>query len=267
MPSSRASRSPTSPITAPKGSSSEALDQLLAQLPVEGEAQAKQAEIEPLIAMGEQVLAEGDAARAASIFRQIRDMAPDNPEVVGGLARALIADGQGRRGAGVARFAAGRSWPSMPRSRGPGRRSSWRRRAGRGRHRPIEARLAANPDDHEARFELANARDGGRRPRRRRRRAARDHRPRPGLERGRGARAASCNCSRRQGSRTRGRGRSGGGFRRCCSHERQAADPRADLPAGRGDPVPALAAAAAHLRAALPRRWSATRSPAAGGSA
>ena len=34
------------------------------QLPIEGEGAAPQAEIEPLIAMGEQVLAEGDAARA-----------------------------------------------------------------------------------------------------------------------------------------------------------------------------------------------------------
>src|SRR4028118_2075431 len=55
------------------------LDQILAQLPVEGEAQQLEAEIEPLIAMGEQVLADGDAERAVSIFQQILDMAPDNP--------------------------------------------------------------------------------------------------------------------------------------------------------------------------------------------
>src|SRR3712207_1886699 len=39
------------------------LDQLLAQLGVAGEAQAREAEIEPLIAMGEEVLAGGDAER------------------------------------------------------------------------------------------------------------------------------------------------------------------------------------------------------------
>ena len=44
------------------------LDQLLRQLPIEGEAQAQEAELEPLIAMGEEVLAEGDAARALSVF-------------------------------------------------------------------------------------------------------------------------------------------------------------------------------------------------------
>src|SRR3954466_2065972 len=71
-----------------------ALDQILGQLPVEGEAQQLEAEIEPLIAMGEQVLGEGDAERAANIFQQIIEMAPDNPEAIGGLARALLAAGK-----------------------------------------------------------------------------------------------------------------------------------------------------------------------------
>ena len=89
MRSTAGSRSRTSPTIAPKVSSKKALDQLLAQLKIEPEGATAQAEIEPLIAMGEQVLGEGDAPRAASIFRQVRDMAPDNPEVIGGLVRAL----------------------------------------------------------------------------------------------------------------------------------------------------------------------------------
>ena len=45
--------------------------------------------------MGEQVLGEGDAAaRASTSSAQVREMAPDNPEVIGGLARALIAAGE-----------------------------------------------------------------------------------------------------------------------------------------------------------------------------
>src|SRR6476469_6814081 len=74
-----------------EGQLKKALDQLLTQLKIEPEGAVPQAEIEPLVAMGEQVLAEGDAPRAVSIFRQVQDMAPDNPEVIGGLARALIA--------------------------------------------------------------------------------------------------------------------------------------------------------------------------------
>src|SRR5437764_6286109 len=77
-----------------EGQIKKALDQLLTQLKIEPEGATPQAEIEPLIAMGEQVLSDGDAPRAVSIFRQVRDMAPDNPEVIGGLARALVAAGE-----------------------------------------------------------------------------------------------------------------------------------------------------------------------------
>ncbi len=77
-----------------EGQLSAMLDQILAQLPIEGEAQQLEAEIEPLVAMGEDVLASGDSARAESIFRQIIEMAPENPEALAGLARALLASGK-----------------------------------------------------------------------------------------------------------------------------------------------------------------------------
>ena len=70
------------------------LDQLLKQLPVQGEAQALEAEIEPLIAMGEEVLASGDARRAVGVFAQIVEMAPDNPAAMSGLIRAHVAAGE-----------------------------------------------------------------------------------------------------------------------------------------------------------------------------
>jgi putative thioredoxin len=70
------------------------IDQILRQLPVEaGAADAGDADIEPLIAMAEQVLADGDAARALSIFDQIVDIAPDHPTVLAGRVRALVAAG------------------------------------------------------------------------------------------------------------------------------------------------------------------------------
>ena len=132
-----------------------ALDQLLAQLKIEPEGATPQAEVEPLIAMGEQVLADGDAARAVSIFRQILDMAPDNAEVLGGMARALIAAGEldearalldgladeQKNKPEVARAIAALEVASAP-------------KVDTG---PLEARLAANADDHEARFEIAAA--------------------------------------------------------------------------------------------------------------
>lgn len=70
------------------------LDQILRQLPVAGEAQSVEAEIEPLIAMGEQVLGEGDAERALSIFEQLAEMAPEHAAVADGRARALVALGR-----------------------------------------------------------------------------------------------------------------------------------------------------------------------------
>jgi putative thioredoxin len=72
----------------------QALDQLLAQLPIDGGAGDAQAEIAPLIATGEEVLADGDGERAAGIFSQIVEMAPEEPGAQAGLVRALLAAGR-----------------------------------------------------------------------------------------------------------------------------------------------------------------------------
>jgi len=70
------------------------LDQLLEKLPVEdGDGDSPAQEIAPLIEMGEQVLAEGDAERAAGIFMQLAEMASGDAQVQAGLIRALIAAG------------------------------------------------------------------------------------------------------------------------------------------------------------------------------
>ena len=140
-----------------EGQLKRALDQLLAQFKIEAEGASPQAEIEPLIAMGEQVLNDGDAPRAVSIFRQIRDMAPDNAEVIGGLARALVTAGELDEArdvlGGVPDDLAKK--PEIGRARAALEVAS---AAPEADTTALEARLAANPDDHEARFELASAR-------------------------------------------------------------------------------------------------------------
>lgn len=69
------------------------IDQLLARLPITGGA-AQAQDVAPLLAMGEEVLGAGDAARAVSIFAQIVEMAPENGAANGGLVRALVAAGE-----------------------------------------------------------------------------------------------------------------------------------------------------------------------------
>lgn len=70
------------------------LDQLLAKLPVQPGGAAPQQDLAPLIAMGEEALAANDGERAASIFMQILEMAPDNAEVLAGLIRGLVTAGR-----------------------------------------------------------------------------------------------------------------------------------------------------------------------------
>jgi len=138
-----------------EGQLKKALDQLLAQLKIEPEGATPQAEIEPLVAMGEQVLADGDAERAVNIFRQVQELAPDDAAVIGGLARALIAAGKADEARqlldGLSDEQAKK--PEIARARAALEVAS----APAADTSALEARLAANPDDHEARFELASA--------------------------------------------------------------------------------------------------------------
>lgn len=136
------------------------LDQLLAQLPIESEASARAIEIAPLIEMGEGVIAEGDGERAVGIFAQIAEMAPDNAAAHGGLIRALLLAGDVAAAqaaldavpaeiaddAAIAQaksaLALAADAPDLSELAG------------------FEAAVAANPDDHQARFDLAAAQIG-----------------------------------------------------------------------------------------------------------
>ena len=133
------------------------LDQLIDKLGIGGEAEAPAADIGPLIAMGEEVLAGGDAERAANIFGQIREMAPENPEVLSGLARAHLAAGRPEearealdavpeKAASDPAIARARAALSLAETASPAADTSG-----------FEQRIAADPDDHEARYELAGA--------------------------------------------------------------------------------------------------------------
>lgn len=81
-----------------EGQIKQLLDQILAQVPVQAGAgddqQQPQQDVGQFVEMAEQVLADGDAARAVTIFAQVVEMAPDNVEAHSGLIRALVMSGE-----------------------------------------------------------------------------------------------------------------------------------------------------------------------------
>ena len=131
------------------------LDQILHQLPIHGSEAALHDDIAPLIAMGEQVLEEGDAERAVSIFSQLAEMAPEDLQVIAGYARALLAAGRKdeaqaildavpedkAKDAGIARAKAALALA--------GEANAVDDLSG------LKAKLVTNPDDQETRYELA----------------------------------------------------------------------------------------------------------------
>jgi len=136
------------------------LDQLLAQLPIESEASARAVEIAPLIEMGEVVLAEGDGERAAGIFGQIVEMAPDNAAAHGGLIRALVLAGDLSSAQGVLDMLSAEIADDPAIAQAKSALALAADAPDAGELAAFEAAVAANPDDHQARFDLAGAQIG-----------------------------------------------------------------------------------------------------------
>jgi putative thioredoxin len=131
------------------------LDQLLLQLPVEG-AEPKQ-DIAPLIALGEEVLESGDGIRAADIFSQIVEFAPDAAAAHAGLIRALVLAGQLAEAEAVlaaldAKLAAD---PAVERAKAALALAKDAPEVGE--LAGLRAAAAANPADMEAQFAYASA--------------------------------------------------------------------------------------------------------------
>jgi putative thioredoxin len=133
-----------------------ALDQLLAQLPVKGPAQDLAAQVAPLLAQGEELLDGGDAARAEAIFTQLLEIDPTHSEVIGGLVRSMVALGKIDSAKALLDGYADDigDHPALSRAKAALDLAATPAVDVSGE----EARLAANPDDHEARFAIAQAR-------------------------------------------------------------------------------------------------------------
>ena len=114
--------------------------------------------VEEAMAMAKEALQQGDHGSAGAVFSQILQREPANVEAQAGLARALIAGGDlakarqlldrvAKEQAGHAEIAAARAALDLA-------EQAKRAMASAGK---LRARLAQNPDDHEARVELATA--------------------------------------------------------------------------------------------------------------
>ena len=138
-----------------EGQLTQALDSILGQLGPIGEAPA--ADIEPLLAMGREVLDGGDPLRAVGIYSQIADMAPDDPRAHAGWVEALIAAGQeeeARAHLDVLPDAVTKD-PAIAGLRS--RLAIAANRVDEGEVAALRARVEADPADHEAQLALAEA--------------------------------------------------------------------------------------------------------------
>src|SRR5262249_18274944 len=114
--------------------------------------------VEEALAMAKEALQTGDHASAGALYSQILQRDPGNIEAVAGLARATTARGEFARArqlldrvpkesAGHADIAAARSALDLAEQAQKAMGSAGK----------LRARLAKDPDDHDARFELATA--------------------------------------------------------------------------------------------------------------
>ncbi len=134
-----------------------ALDQALKQFPIESESAQQEADIEPLLAMADEVLAAGEHERALSVYDQIAEMVPGHPLVTVGRVRALTALGRHDEAdtalAELPEDAA--KLPEVERARAA--LTLAKEAPDDTELAEIRARAAANPADMDARYELAGA--------------------------------------------------------------------------------------------------------------
>ncbi len=116
--------------------------------------------IDEILQMAKESLELGDMGGAAQAYAQVLQADPQNVKALGGLAKVYMATGDVERAGEVVAMA-------PPDAKDPDLDSVRAALAlaaeAPSETAPFEKRLAANPDDHEARFELAKALAGGHR--------------------------------------------------------------------------------------------------------
>jgi putative thioredoxin len=111
-------------------------------------------EIDDLLAMAKESLELGDTGGAAQAYAQVLQAEPDNLAAIGGLARCYLAGGDAERAAEVAAMAP----PDAKNADLESVRAALTLAEGAPSDTgEFEQRIAKDPDDHEARIELAKA--------------------------------------------------------------------------------------------------------------
>ncbi|WP_460019142.1 thioredoxin [Magnetospira thiophila] len=114
-----------------------------------------QSPLEAALAQAQELLDGGDPQNAGALFNQVLHSEPEHAVALAGIARCLIASGDTEA---AERFLDGLSDKLKMKSEIQAARSALDLAgAARGDRAALEARLTGNPDDHEARFDLANS--------------------------------------------------------------------------------------------------------------
>jgi len=122
---------------------------------VVGDAGGPSADVEALLAQAAESVSLGDVGGAAQAYAQILSLEPENLKAIAGLARCYLVNGDAERATEVLDMApAGANDPDLTAVRAALALAA----KGGAETAALERRLQADPSDHQARFELAQAR-------------------------------------------------------------------------------------------------------------
>lgn len=128
------------------------LEKLLAALPPTQE----EASLDAMVEAASEILAAGDAQQAAEAFAALAREAPERADIIAGYARALLALGQTEGAeAALATLPADSKDQAVQQARAA--LDLAKSAAPAGELAALEARITADPADHQARLDLANA--------------------------------------------------------------------------------------------------------------
>jgi putative thioredoxin len=114
---------------------------------------AEPAEIDDLLALAAESLQIGDIGGAAQAFAQALQIDPQNPKAIAGMARLYLQNGDPERARELMAMAEGVKDAELDSVRAALKLAE----GGSAETSALDQRLQANPDDHEARLELAKA--------------------------------------------------------------------------------------------------------------